>query len=130
MSLVLLLLSLVPFAFASWFPAPPAPPGPYIPPQFRECHWNQPPCAAFYSDNYCSADDPITSMVPDCSGKCYKPGTPFNSISVGGILFLGTDCHIFSDTDCQNEIKDSQNIFNEECFSTPKAQSVICYYDC
>ncbi|KAJ7684127.1 hypothetical protein DFH06DRAFT_970030, partial [Mycena polygramma] len=68
------------------------------------------------------------NYIPTCNNACYQFSS-FDSVEVSGSI-RGTDCHIFSDANCQNEITDTGNIAEYQCFNTPGAQSMICYFGC
>ncbi|KAJ7500860.1 hypothetical protein B0H11DRAFT_1714054 [Mycena galericulata] len=85
-------------------------------------------CVTFYSDSNCQ--DFINDSSPTCAGNCFQFSS-FNSLSVQGDDYQGTDCKVYSDYYCQDEIVDSEPVIDGEiCMSTPGAQSMICYFGC
>ncbi|KAJ7437407.1 hypothetical protein FB451DRAFT_1061000, partial [Mycena latifolia] len=71
----------------------------------------------------------ITDYVPTCAGNCYQYSS-FDSILVSGNGILGTDCHAYSDVNCQQQIADSGNVVEDRCLNAQGAQSMKCYYNC
>ncbi|KAJ7046296.1 hypothetical protein C8F04DRAFT_1063908 [Mycena alexandri] len=87
-------------------------------------------CVAFFHGSDCQANNLISDYVPTCEGNCFQFSS-FDSLSVKGSFFLGTDCHIYSDINCQNQITNTGNVnTGPDCSNTAGAQSMICYYDC
>lgn len=86
-------------------------------------------CVTYYSGEDCSG--PLGSYVPDCTGNCFQYSS-FSSLHTVGrtILPAGTDCVIYSDSNCQNEIADTGNHIPTECTSFSEAQSMQCYFNC
>ncbi|KAJ7450191.1 hypothetical protein FB451DRAFT_1101988 [Mycena latifolia] len=84
-------------------------------------------CVSLYSGSDCQGE--LTNYVPTCNSGCYQYSS-FNSVGVSGNGILGTDCHIFSDSNCQNQITDTGNQVDGKCINTQGAQSMICYFDC
>ncbi|KAJ7823494.1 hypothetical protein B0H14DRAFT_3470014 [Mycena olivaceomarginata] len=60
----------------------------------------------------------IGDYVPTCGGNCFQYSS-FDSLLVEGSLFLGTDCHVYSDYNCQNQIVDTGNILGTSCYNIP-----------
>ncbi|KAJ7478938.1 hypothetical protein FB451DRAFT_1240207 [Mycena latifolia] len=86
-------------------------------------------CVSLYRGSDCQPAGELTDYVPTCGGNCYQFNS-FDSVAVSGGFADGTDCHIFSDINCQNEITDTGNVHSNKCVNTPGAQSMICYYAC
>lgn len=57
-------------------------------------------CVSLYSGAGCKSS--LTNFIPTCEGNCFQMG--FDSLGVSGNGFKGTDCHVYSDTNCQNQI--------------------------
>jgi hypothetical protein len=86
-------------------------------------------CVTLYRGSDCQGAGQLTNYVPTCGGNCYQYSS-FDSVLVSGDTFFGTDCHIFSDFNCQNQITDTGNQHGTECVNAAGAQSMICYFDC
>ncbi|KAJ7586892.1 hypothetical protein C8J56DRAFT_715867, partial [Mycena floridula] len=50
----------------------------------------------------------IPNYVPTCEGNSYQFDS-FDSVAVQGNDFLGTDCLIYLDVNCQNQVADTGN---------------------
>lgn len=70
------------------------------------------------------------SYKPTCEGNCYV--YPFNSLSVAGDGWFGTNCQAFSDTNCQNYIGETGNIVRGDayCQNFQGGNSMKCWYRC
>ncbi|KAJ7857090.1 hypothetical protein B0H14DRAFT_3640120 [Mycena olivaceomarginata] len=86
-------------------------------------------CVELYRGSDCQGAGELTNYVPTCNNGCFQYSS-FDSVRVSGSGFEGTDCHIFSDPNCQNEITDTGNEVQTNCVNAPGAQSMICYFDC
>ncbi|KAJ7046297.1 hypothetical protein C8F04DRAFT_343066 [Mycena alexandri] len=87
-------------------------------------------CVAFYRGADCQDPGELGSYTPTCEGNCFQFDS-FDSLAVTGSQFFGTDCHIYSDINCQNQIADTGNeVSGRKCVNAAGAQSMICYYDC
>ena len=88
-------------------------------------------CVRYYKDGGCTEGLELGNYVPTCNSNCFRYNS-FNSLSVsGGAFFQGTDCHIFSDENCQNQITDTGNVVGTKCAeSLNGAKSMICYFNC
>jgi hypothetical protein len=86
-------------------------------------------CVGFYSGGSCTGE--LGSFQPTCEGNCFQFSS-FNSLSVAGDGTFGTDCEVFSDTNCQTSMGDTGNqvVGPEKCLSFPGAQSMQCFYRC
>ncbi|KAJ7169297.1 hypothetical protein C8R43DRAFT_916772 [Mycena crocata] len=84
-------------------------------------------CVSLYSGAGCKSS--LTNFIPTCEGNCFQMG--FDSLGVSGNGFKGTDCHVYSDTNCQNQILDTGNeVEISGCFDSAGAQSMKCFFDC
>ncbi|KAJ7593570.1 hypothetical protein C8J56DRAFT_777988, partial [Mycena floridula] len=56
----------------------------------------------------------------------------FDSVAVQGNDFLGTDCLIYSDVNCQNQVADTENrvALAPKCVNTLGAKSMRCFHNC
>ncbi|KAJ7756228.1 hypothetical protein B0H16DRAFT_695394 [Mycena metata] len=86
-------------------------------------------CVELHRGADCSVDETLVSFIPSCGGGCYQYSN-FDSVEVGGTFLFGTDCHVYSDFNCQDEILDTGNILTEKCVNTPGAQSLRCFFAC
>ncbi|KAJ6534079.1 hypothetical protein B0H19DRAFT_964529 [Mycena capillaripes] len=88
-------------------------------------------CVSYFRGPDCDSASLISNYVPTCAGNCFQFDN-FDSLSVqGNEFFLGTDCEIYSDINCQNEIKDTGNVVaGPTCVNVPGAQSMKCFYNC
>ncbi|KAJ7458176.1 hypothetical protein FB451DRAFT_1097804 [Mycena latifolia] len=86
-------------------------------------------CVSLYRGSNCQLAGRLLDYVPTCAGNCFQYSS-FDSVDVNGDVFLGTDCHIFSDKNCKNQITDTGNVVGNKCVNTAGAQSMICYYGC
>ncbi len=72
--------------------------------------------------------DVYGSYKPDCSGHCFQYDS-FQAIEVHGNGAYGTDCVVYSDANCQNEIFDTENqLDGGNCHDTGIAMSMKCYF--
>ncbi|KAJ7042795.1 hypothetical protein C8F04DRAFT_884951, partial [Mycena alexandri] len=72
---------------------------------------------------------PVSMSRPNCAGGCYQYSS-FDSVEVGGEGFLGVDCIIYCDYNCQNEVPDTCNEWEGNLcvnIDTPGAQSLRCF---
>ncbi|KAF3935566.1 hypothetical protein ABW19_dt0203074 [Dactylella cylindrospora] len=68
------------------------------------------------------------SYKPDCSGHCFVHD--FTGIKASGDGHFGTNCAIFSDANCQNQIASTgNNPVEYSCFKKT-GKSMKCYYAC
>ncbi|KAF7366192.1 hypothetical protein MVEN_00496300 [Mycena venus] len=90
-----------------------------------------PPCVSLHRGSGCSGSGSafLADYVPTCQGNCYQFDS-FDSVEVSGSWIRGTDCHIYSDINCQHEVKNSGNVFFDSCVNTPGAKSMKCYFNC
>ncbi|KAF3307657.1 hypothetical protein TWF173_002623 [Orbilia oligospora] len=69
------------------------------------------------------------SYKPDCSGACFKYDS-FTGIKASGDGHFGTNCAIFSDVNCQNQIASTgNNAVQPQCFKKV-GKSMKCYFAC
>ncbi|KAF3912607.1 hypothetical protein AA313_de0205743 [Arthrobotrys entomopaga] len=84
-------------------------------------------CVQFYTGGGCSGNS--IKYQPDCSGACYRYDS-FTGIKASGDGYFGTNCAVFSDTNCQNQIGSTgNNVLNGGCYSKT-GKSMKCYYAC
>ncbi|KAJ7495500.1 hypothetical protein FB451DRAFT_1019736 [Mycena latifolia] len=93
----------------------------------KECDDSE--CVRLFRGSDCQPAGQLVDYVPTCNSGCFQYSS-FDSVSVSGSGFEGTDCHIFSDNNCQNQITDTGNVIEGKCVNTQGAQSMICYFDC
>ncbi|KAJ7175154.1 hypothetical protein C8R43DRAFT_873221 [Mycena crocata] len=93
----------------------------------KECTDSE--CVTLYRGSDCQPAGSLLDYVPTCNNACFQYSS-FDSVRVDGSGFEGTDCHKFSDNNCQNEITDTGNTVQDKCVNTAGAQSMICYFDC
>ncbi|KAJ7458175.1 hypothetical protein FB451DRAFT_1406485 [Mycena latifolia] len=86
-------------------------------------------CVSYFHGANCQATNYISDYVPTCAGNCFQYNS-FDSLYLTGNSILGTDCHAYSDSNCQNQIADSGNIVHQGCLNSPGAKSMKCYYNC
>ncbi|KAJ7169298.1 hypothetical protein C8R43DRAFT_876099 [Mycena crocata] len=86
-------------------------------------------CVEYFHQADCSLGDRIGQFLPTCEGNCFQFSS-FDSVQVSGNIGKGTDCHIYSDTNCQNQIADSGNVVFSSCVNAGGAQSMKCFFDC
>ncbi|KAF7342479.1 hypothetical protein MVEN_01837400 [Mycena venus] len=88
-------------------------------------------CVTYFHGSDCDSANYIGDYVPTCGGNCFQYSS-FDSLDVNGNDIFGTDCHVYSDSNCQNQIADTGNIvsFAGKCVNTQGAQSMKCYYGC
>ncbi|KAJ7310944.1 hypothetical protein DFH08DRAFT_454869 [Mycena albidolilacea] len=75
-------------------------------------------CVALYSGTGCQRTTQPTNYVPTCNSPCYQYSS-IDSVWVTGSAIEGTDCHIFSDPNCQYEILDTGNQLGESVLICP-----------
>ncbi|KAJ7450194.1 hypothetical protein FB451DRAFT_1286393, partial [Mycena latifolia] len=83
----------------------------------KSCNGDE--CVAYFHGSNCQSSGYISDYVPTCDGNCFQYSS-FDSILIDGNGILGTDCHAYSDSNCQNELADSGNV----------ADDMKCYYNC
>ena len=71
-------------------------------------------CITYFSDGGCTNGRALGSYKPDCSGACFRYSS-FSSIRVQANTVTGADCIAYSDSNCQNKIKDSGNRHDTYC---------------
>ncbi|KAF7322055.1 hypothetical protein MKEN_00728500 [Mycena kentingensis (nom. inval.)] len=86
-------------------------------------------CVSYYHGANCQNTGFISNFVPTCGGNCFQFDS-FDSLLVEGNGILGTDCHAYSDANCESEIEDSGNIVSSRCVNTQGAKSMKCFYNC
>ncbi|KAJ6535422.1 hypothetical protein B0H19DRAFT_884319, partial [Mycena capillaripes] len=88
-------------------------------------------CVNYFHGSDCQSGNFAGNFVPTCAGNCFQFKS-FDSVSVVGNGIFGTDCHVFSDGNCQNQIADTGNdVFGpDKCVNVPGAQSMQCFFDC
>ncbi|RAH46659.1 uncharacterized protein BO95DRAFT_494400 [Aspergillus brunneoviolaceus CBS 621.78] len=86
-------------------------------------------CVTYYADSDCHHS--IGNYIPTCEGNCFQFSS-FQGLVVEGNFIHGTDCIVYSDPYCQNEIGVTPNAINQniDCLSYGEAQSMKCYFDC
>ena len=84
-------------------------------------------CVTYYSDQ--AHTNPLGSYVPTCKGNCFQYSS-FQSLRTEGALAKGTDCAVYSDSNCQNKIADTGNHIAVQYTSFSSANSMQCYYNC
>jgi hypothetical protein len=94
-------------------------------------------CVIYYGGSGCYSPM-LGSFRPTCQGNCFQFNS-FGSVSVAGDGFSGTDCVLYSDINCQDEIigGDTGNEVSRggtvNCLSVNNggvAQSMQCYFGC
>ncbi|KAJ6534101.1 hypothetical protein B0H19DRAFT_866428, partial [Mycena capillaripes] len=99
----------------------------------KDCITNigQEECVAYYRGSGCESPGKLGSYVPTCGGNCFQFNS-FDSLSVKGNDVFGTDCHIYSDINCQHQIGDTGNHkgATAQCINVPGAQSMKCFFNC
>ncbi|KAF3911934.1 hypothetical protein ABW20_dc0108169 [Dactylellina cionopaga] len=86
-------------------------------------------CVEFWAGGSGGCNGPKLSYRPDCSGACFHYDS-FTGIRVSGDGTYGTNCHIYSDYNCQNQITTTGNtVFRSVCLAKT-AKSMKCYYLC
>ncbi|EPS35619.1 hypothetical protein H072_10958 [Dactylellina haptotyla CBS 200.50] len=66
---------------------------------------------------------------PDCSGHCFQFDS-FTGIKASGNGLYGTNCAIFSDYDCKNQIASTGNNLREPVCFKKVGKSMKCYFNC
>lgn len=98
----------------------------------KSCNGEEVECVTYFHGSDCQEANTIADYVPTCDRNCFQFSS-FDSIRVAGNAIFGTDCHAYSDPNCQNEIGDSGNTvsgFPGRCLNVQGAQSMICDFDC
>jgi hypothetical protein len=89
-------------------------------------------CVTLYNSEDCNGPV-IGSYKPTCEGNCFQYDN-FGSVSVAGDGTYGTDCHVYSDINCQNQIGDSGNhvIGAAQCLrlGLHAGKSMKCFFRC
>jgi len=87
-------------------------------------------CVWFYSEQNCAGPS-IGSYKPTGAGNCFQYAS-FSSVKAAGDGVYGTDCYLFSDYNCQDEIANTGNVKygSGKCASVAvnEANSMICDY--
>ncbi|KAF8190269.1 hypothetical protein K438DRAFT_1592426 [Mycena galopus ATCC 62051] len=88
-------------------------------------------CVVYYHGANCEDSGFISDYVPTCKGNCFQYSS-FDSVNVNGNGLFGTDCHMYSDANCENEIANTGNnvAVLGTCTNSQGAQSMKCYYNC
>ncbi|KAF7369542.1 hypothetical protein MVEN_00284100 [Mycena venus] len=86
-------------------------------------------CVSYFHGGDCQSGGYISDYVPTCGGNCFQYSS-FDSILVEGNGILGTDCHAYSDSNCENELVDSGNVVTSVCVNSQGANSMRCFYNC
>ncbi|KAJ6535421.1 hypothetical protein B0H19DRAFT_963463 [Mycena capillaripes] len=88
-------------------------------------------CVSYFRGSDCQGAAELGSFTPTCAGNCFQFSS-FDSVGVVGNDLFGTDCHIFSDPNCQNQIADSGNHVSSgrQCVNAQGAQSMQCFFNC
>jgi hypothetical protein len=75
--------------------------------------------------------DLTEQYTPTCEGNCFQYNS-FGAIQVQGNIIKGTDCHVYSDSNCQNQILDTGNqVLTGSCHTLSQpGQSMKCYFNC
>ncbi|KAJ7587297.1 hypothetical protein C8J56DRAFT_786902 [Mycena floridula] len=84
-------------------------------------------CVCLYGGRNCLVQNQITNYVPTCEGNSYQFDS-FDSVAAQGNDFLQTDCLLYSDVNCQNQVADTGN--RVSLAPTPGARSMRCFYNC
>ncbi|KAJ7857131.1 hypothetical protein B0H14DRAFT_2158118, partial [Mycena olivaceomarginata] len=84
-------------------------------------------CVELYRGSDYQGAGELTNYVLTCNNGCFQYSS-FDSVRVSGSGFEGTDCHIFPDPNCQNEILDTGNQLGGKCVDMPGARSMIWYF--
>ncbi|KAI9653453.1 MAG: hypothetical protein M1831_006001 [Alyxoria varia] len=95
----------------------------------QSCTSNLQPCVRYYGGGGCTTE--IGNYVPTCAGNCFQYDA-FTGLKVkgGGAGGKGTDCQVFSDINCQNQLYRTGNQVSQTgCFGG-LAKSMKCYYNC
>lgn len=96
-------------------------------------------CVRVYNAAGCQGPNQISEFKPNvCDGTCFNTFADdgsiesFLSLSVVGDGISGTDCKVYSDTQCQNEVSDTGNHVPAPafCAENPTAQSMKCFFKC
>ncbi|KAI1316745.1 hypothetical protein F5Y16DRAFT_406797 [Xylariaceae sp. FL0255] len=91
-------------------------------------------CGRYYRDADCG--DQIAAIGPgDCSKQCYSTTDNIASIKATGDGTYGVNCHMYSDSNCQNQIGETGNIIfgGGKCYTPGNGatgHSMLCYYKC
>ncbi|KAF7342478.1 hypothetical protein MVEN_01837300 [Mycena venus] len=80
--------------------------------QGKPCSEGGGECVSYFHGSDCDGANLISDYVPTCAGNCFQYNS-FDSLSVQGGFLFGTDCHIYSDINCQNQIKDTGNVIDD-----------------
>ncbi|KAJ6534102.1 hypothetical protein B0H19DRAFT_964644 [Mycena capillaripes] len=97
----------------------------------KPCNQGGGECVAYFNGANCQSTNFINDFVPTCAGNCFQFDS-FSSLSVVGNGIFGTDCHVYSDINCQHQIADTGNdVFGPpKCVNVPGAKSMKCFYHC
>ncbi|KAJ0303501.1 uncharacterized protein N0V96_000468 [Colletotrichum fioriniae] len=91
-------------------------------------------CGRYYRGTGCS--DQIGAIGPGrCSGQCYSSSDAIASLRAVGDGTYGTNCHLYYDSNCQNQIGETGNaiVGGGKCYTPPSGQtghSLLCWYRC
>jgi hypothetical protein len=85
-------------------------------------------CVRYYSSTGCAAQDQIKGYKPTCAGNCYVD--EFDSVKVSGDGTYSTNCVLYSDSQCQNQINDFGSKTGGGVCKNNSGWSMKCYYRC
>ncbi|KAK2599833.1 hypothetical protein N8I77_011556 [Diaporthe amygdali] len=91
-------------------------------------------CGRYYRNTGCN--DQIGSVDPGrCSGTCYKSSDTIYSVRAVGDGTYGTNCHLYYDDSCQNQIGETGNaiVGAGKCYTPSQGtggHSFLCWYRC
>ncbi|KAK2029947.1 hypothetical protein LX32DRAFT_342432 [Colletotrichum zoysiae] len=91
-------------------------------------------CGRYYRGTGCN--DQIGANGPGrCSGTCYSSSDAIASIKAVGDGTYGTNCHLYYDYNCQNQIGETGNAITGggKCYTPSGGQtghSYLCWYRC
>ncbi|KAH8892086.1 hypothetical protein GQ53DRAFT_863778 [Thozetella sp. PMI_491] len=90
-------------------------------------------CGEYYSGTQCGGSK-VGQIPPDCSGQCYPVSGGFWSVKATGDGTYGTNCALYSDSNCQNELGSTGNSVTagrQKCATGQgMAHSLKCYFKC
>jgi hypothetical protein len=84
-------------------------------------------CVTYYSQS--GYNGVVSSYKPDCSGACFQYDS-FQSLGTNGNIIYGIACSVYSDDNCNNEVKNIPNHKGTRCDDVGTARSMRCYYNC
>ncbi|KAI5928597.1 hypothetical protein F4810DRAFT_11951 [Camillea tinctor] len=92
-------------------------------------------CGRYYRNGGCN--DQIGAIDPgSCSGTCYQSADGIASLQATGDGTYGTNCVLYEDSNCQNQLGETGNsIFswNQKCYTAPSGRtghSFHCWRKC